>query len=140
MKLIKAQKQEANMAHMPLGAGQIIFLGLIAAFAVFVFAFSMDLQFLSRILPMTLGTVTLLVAAALLYHMTRKTEGPNPARFDDELVGENATKAPPEHQLLWSVGLIVTALLVGFFLAIGLFLAPRADESCVGKGWVGPGR
>src|SRR3546814_8285257 len=103
MKLIKAQKQEANMAHMPLGAGQIIFLGLIAAFAVFVFAFSMDLQFLSRILPMTLGTVTLLVAAALLYHMTRKTEGPNPARFDDELVGENATKAPPEHQLLWFV-------------------------------------
>src|SRR3546814_1650008 len=74
----------------------------------------MDLQFLSRILPMTLGTVTLLVAAALLYHMTRKTEGPNPARFDDELVGENATKAPPEHQLQWFVGLIVTALLVGF--------------------------
>src|SRR3546814_16676849 len=55
--------------------------------------------------------------------MTRKTEGPNPARFDDELVGENATKAPPEHQLLWFVGLIVTALLVGFFLAIGLFIA-----------------
>src|SRR3546814_7697840 len=86
----------------------------------------MDLQFLSRILPMTLGTVTLLVAAALLYHMTRKTEGPNPARFDDELVGENATKAPPEHQLLWFVGLIVTALLVGFFLAIGLFI--RSEE------------
>src|SRR3546814_8712886 len=36
---------------------------------------------------------------------------------------ENATKAPPEHQLLWFVGLIVTALLVGFFLAIGLFIA-----------------
>src|SRR3546814_13840142 len=84
----------------------------------------MDLQFLSRILPMTLGTVTLLVAATLLYHMTRKTEGPNPAFFDDEIVGENATKAPPEHQLLWFVDLIVCALLFGFFLAIGLFIPP----------------
>src|SRR3546814_10452574 len=64
----------------------------------------------------------------LLYHMTRKTEGPNPARFDDELVGENATKAPPEHQLLWFVGLIVTALLVGFFLAIGLFIDRKSTR------------
>src|SRR3546814_11612672 len=108
MKLIKAQKQEANMAHMPLGAGQIIFLGLIAAFAVFVFAFSMDLQFLSRILPMTLGTVPLLVAAALLYHMTRKTAGPNPARFHDELVGAKPTTAPPAPHLRGFVGLNAT--------------------------------
>src|SRR3546814_13694435 len=101
MKLIKAQKQEANMAHMPLGAGQIIFLGLIAAFAVFVFAFSMDLQFLSRILPMTLGTVTLLVAAALPYNMTRKPEGPNPALFDAEPARQTANTPPPAQRLPW---------------------------------------
>src|SRR3546814_8870341 len=71
---------------------------------------------------MTLGTVTLLVAAALLYHMLRRTDGPNAARFDDELIGENATKAPPEHQLLWFLGLIGAGMVVGFFLAIGLFL------------------
>src|SRR3546814_11212251 len=75
-------------------------------------------------LPMTLGTVTLLVAAALLYHMLRKTDGPNAARFDDELIGENASKAPPEHQLLWFLGLIVAGMVVGFFLAFGLFLVP----------------
>lgn len=122
MKLIKAQKQEAELVHIPLGGGQLAFLAFIAAFAAGIFIFSQDLLFLSRILPMTIGTVTLLVAAALLYHMLRKTEGPNPARFDDELIGENATKAPPEHQLLWFLGLIGVGMVVGFFLAIGLFL------------------
>src|SRR3546814_637430 len=107
---------------MPLGSVQFAFLGFIAVFAAGIFIFSMDLLFLSRILPMTLGTVTLLVAAALLYHMLRKTDGPNAARFDDELIGENASKAPPEHQLLWFLGLIGAGMVVGFFLAIGLFL------------------
>src|SRR5690606_10386544 len=51
------------------------------------------------------------------------TEGPNLARFDDELVGDNADKSPPEHQLAWFLGLIVGGLLVGFFLAIGIFIA-----------------
>ncbi|HEY9549838.1 MAG TPA: hypothetical protein VIR45_10085, partial [Kiloniellaceae bacterium] len=122
MKLIKSQKLEAELTDMPLGAGQLAFLGFIAVFAAGIFIFSMDLLFLSRILPMTLGTVTLLVAAALLYHMLRKTDGPNAARFDDELIGENASKAPPEHQLLWFLGLIGAGMVVGFFLAIGLFL------------------
>src|SRR3546814_198060 len=107
---------------MPLGSVQFAFLGFIAVFAAGIFIFSMVLLFLSRILPMTLDTVTLLVAAALLYHMLRKTDGPNAARFDDELIGENASKAPPEHQLLWFLGLIGAGMVVGFFLAIGLFL------------------
>lgn len=124
IKLIRSQKKETQaVVNIPLGFGQLAFLGFIAAVAVGIIVFSLDLLFLSKILPISLGVVTLLVAAALLWHMTRQTEGPNLARFDDELVGDNVDKAPPEHQLAWFVGLIVGGLLVGFFLAIGLFIA-----------------
>jgi TctA family transporter len=124
MKLIKSQKKEAEIANIPLGAGQVIFLGFIVVVAAVAIIFSQDLLFLGRIFPTAVGTVTLLVAAALLYHMVRKTEGPNPARFDDELIGDpNEKRGTPEGQLMWFLGIIVAGLLFGFFLAIGLFIA-----------------
>jgi hypothetical protein len=122
MRLIKMQKKEAQLVHMPLGAGQVIFLGLYAVFAAGILIFAQDLLFLGRIFPTVVGIVTLIVAAALLFHMLRGTEGPNPARFDDELLRDNQDKAPPEHQLLWFLGILGVGLLVGFFLSVGLFL------------------
>jgi len=124
MRMIKAQKRENQLPQMPLGAGQVAFLGLFAVFAAGILFFAQNLMFLGSIFPTAVGSVALVTAAALLYHMLRRTEGSNPARFDDELLGEkDPDKSSPEAQLLWFLAILALSYLVGFFLAIGLFLA-----------------
>jgi hypothetical protein len=61
---------------------------------------------------------------ALFYQMLRKTEGPNAARYDEELIGEPDPDRPrPESQILWFVALMAIGAVVGFFLSIGIFIA-----------------
>ena len=122
--MIKVQKSEAQRLRMPLGAGQLAFLAIIGLFAVAIVGFSQDLMFLSRIFPTTVGTIAIVCTAALFYQMLRKTDGPNPARYDEELIGEpDPEKSSPESQLLWFIAIMAIAYVVGFFLAIGIFIA-----------------
>jgi TctA family transporter len=124
LKLVKAQQRDAQLPEMPLGAGQIAFLALFTVFAAGIVIFAQDLLFLGRIFPTVVGSVALVTAAALFYQMLRKTDGPNAARYDDELIGEkDPDKSSPEAQLTWFLAILAMTWLVGFFIAIGLFLA-----------------
>jgi putative tricarboxylic transport membrane protein len=125
LKMIQVQKRERAATGMPLGTGQLIFLGLIAAFALGIVWFAQDLLFLGKVFPMTVGTIAFVTALALFFQMIRRTDGPNPARFDEELIDpeKSASTPSPERQILWFVSLIAVGYVVGFFLAIGLFIA-----------------
>ncbi|GAB4363462.1 MAG: tripartite tricarboxylate transporter permease [Kiloniellaceae bacterium] len=124
LKMVQMQKREATLVHMPLGIGQLVFLGLIIIFSAGIVLLAQDLMFLGRIFPTVVGSVALVTAGALLFQMLRKTEGPNPARFDEELLGgEDVEKASPERQILWFVALMAIGAVVGFFLSIGIFIA-----------------
>ena len=124
LRMVKMQKREANLLHMPLGAGQVIFLGLFAVFSLAVIFFAQDLMFRGSIFPTVVGTIALVTAGALGFQMLRKTDGPNAARYDEELIGgEDAKKSTPERQILWFVALMAIGAVVGFFLSIGIFIA-----------------
>ena len=124
LKMVQMQKRETILAHMPLGIGQLVFLGLIIVFAAGIVVLAQDLMFLGRIFPTVVGSVALVTAGALLFQMLRNTDGPNPARFDEELVGgEDVEKAAPERQILWFIVLMAIGAVVGFFLSIGIFIA-----------------
>ncbi|WP_340120144.1 tripartite tricarboxylate transporter permease [Pelagibius sp. 7325] len=124
LKMVRMQKREANLLNMPLGVGQLIFLGLVVIFSAGIVLLAQDLMFLGRIFPTVVGSIALVTAAALFFQMLRKTEGPNPARYDEELAGgEEVEKSSPESQILWFIALMAIGALVGFFLSIGIFIA-----------------
>jgi TctA family transporter len=124
LRMVQMQKREQNLTNIPLGAGQIVFLGLLVTFSAGIVILAQDLMFLGRIFPTTVGIVALLAAMALLFQLLRKTEGPNAARFDEELMGaRDPEKASPESQILWFIALMAIGYVVGFFLAIGIFIA-----------------
>ena len=64
LKMVRMQKREGNVTDIPLGAGQLVFLGLIAIFALGIVAFSQDLMFRGRIFPMSVGIIALIAAGA----------------------------------------------------------------------------
>ena len=124
LKMVQMQKRETTLVHMPLGIGQLVFLGLIIIFSAGIVLQAQDLMFLGRIFPTVVGSVALVTAGALLFQMLRRTDGPNPARFDEELLGgEDVEKASPERQILWFIVLMAIGAVVGFFLSIGIFIA-----------------
>ncbi|MGF1631231.1 MAG: tripartite tricarboxylate transporter permease [Kiloniellaceae bacterium] len=124
LKMIQAQKREQNLAHIPLGAGQVTFLALLGIFSLAIVAFAQDLMFLGRIFPTVVGIIGVVCTIALFFQMLRKTEGHNPARYDEELMGEpDPEKGAPEGQVLWFIALMAIGYVVGFFLAIGIFIA-----------------
>ena len=124
MRLIKAQKREQQLPRMPLGVGQVVFLALLVVFAAGIVVKGQDLMFLGSIFPTAVGSVALLTAALLFYHMLRETDGPNPARYDDEVVNnQDSDKSPPERQLMWFLFILGLSALIGFFLSIGVFIA-----------------
>jgi hypothetical protein len=109
---------------MPLGAGQVAFLTLFGVFSLAILVFAQDLMFLGRIFPTAIGIVGMVCTVALFSQMLRKTEGPNAARYDEELIGEPDPDRPrPEGQILWFVALMAIGAVVGFFLSIGIFIA-----------------
>ncbi|MEQ9609022.1 MAG: tripartite tricarboxylate transporter permease, partial [Kiloniellaceae bacterium] len=87
LKMVRMQKREANLLNMPLGVGQLIFLGLVVIFSAGIVLLAQDLMFLGRIFPTVVGSIALVTAIALFFQMLRKTKGPNPARYDEELAG-----------------------------------------------------
>lgn len=124
LRMVQMQKRELQVTHIPLGAGQLAFLGLFGAFSLGILIFAQDLMFLGRIFPTAVGIIGILCTIALFFQMLRKTEGPNPARFDEELVGgEDVEKSSPESQILWFIALMAIGAVVGFFLSIGIFIA-----------------
>jgi TctA family transporter len=124
LRMIKMQRREAQLSNMPLGKGQLAFLAIIGVFSIAVVTMAQDLMFLSRIFPTTVGAVAIVCTAVLFFQMLRKTEGPNPVLYDEELIGEpDPDKPRPESQLLWFIAIMAIAYVVGFFLAIDIFIA-----------------
>jgi putative tricarboxylic transport membrane protein len=123
------QKSHSAPASVPVRRRALIPQILFCAFVFGLFAFTlidaMDLLFLGKVFPLGVAVVMLLFSGVVLTRLVLA----KPAAavvFDSETEAGHDGRPRPvasiEHYLLWIIGLVATIALVGFVLAVALFL------------------
>ncbi|MCB1743520.1 MAG: tripartite tricarboxylate transporter permease [Gammaproteobacteria bacterium] len=114
-------EQEMRGVHGGAGrGGQILFTTLLVVFAATVLVDGIDKKFLARVFPLAISVPTL---AALLFIAFRQLRTSGPATvFHDLDHDPQATNHSNIHYLLWIIGMLGATWLIGFPLALTVFI------------------
>lgn len=117
---------------------QIAFLLLLGAIPAYCLYNVSGLTFLGKVFPATIAAITLTLVVIGLVILTRSGND-DPIIFDAEYTPPGGTPVYPVsmyHYLAWLAGLMATIYLVGFILALILFIPTFLRAEARGRWWV----
>ena len=121
-RMLRAQYASGDMPRFARTSGQLVMVALMALAPLFALWATADMHWRGNLFAQVVAVPMFVLCAVLAWRVWRGREG-SPDLYDaDHEVGRPFVGAPAWRQILWLVLLLGVAAIVGFWLAVGLFV------------------